>query len=70
MPCFFGPFEILERFGPISYRIALPPSLSHIHDIFHVSILRQYILDVTHVLDLDALQLVDGKLSLDLIHIL
>ena len=57
---FVGPFEILERIGPVAYHLALPPSLSCIHDIFHVSMLRQYILDVTHVLDWDALQVVDG----------
>ena len=33
-PCFLAPFEILERIGPIAFRLALPPSLSHIHDVF------------------------------------
>ena len=51
VPCFVRPFEILERIGPISYRLVLPPSLSCIHDVFHVYFLRQHILDVTHVLD-------------------
>ena len=55
MPCFVRPFEILERIGLVSYRLALPPSLLHIHDVFHVSVLRQYVPDVTHVLDWDAL---------------
>ena len=36
-PRFIGPFEILQRIGPIAYRLALPPSLQGIHDIFHVS---------------------------------
>ena len=40
-PCFVGPFEILERVGPVAYRLALPPSLSRIHDVFHVSVLRK-----------------------------
>ena len=70
VPHFVKPFEILNRIGPIAYQLALPPSLSCIHDIFHVSVLRQYILDVTHVLDWDALQLVDGQLTLEPIHIL
>ena len=56
VPHFVRPFEILERIGPIAYQLALPPSLLHIYDVFHVSILRQYILDVTHVLDWGALQ--------------
>lgn len=50
-----GLFEVLERIGPVAYRLALPPSLSRIHDVFHVFILRPYFLDVTHVLDWNAL---------------
>ena len=38
-PNFVGPFEILEWIGPVAYRLALPPSLSHVHDVFHVSVL-------------------------------
>ncbi|TYK08121.1 pol protein [Cucumis melo var. makuwa] len=37
---FVWPFEILERIGPVAYRLALPPSLSAVHDVFHVSMLR------------------------------
>ena len=40
-PRFIGPFEVLERVGSIAYRIALPPALSHVHDIFHVSMIRK-----------------------------
>nr|GEX35728.1 putative nucleotidyltransferase, ribonuclease H [Tanacetum cinerariifolium] len=36
-PRFIGPFEILDRVGEVSYRLALPPQLSHVHDVFHVS---------------------------------
>nr|GEZ48810.1 putative nucleotidyltransferase, ribonuclease H [Tanacetum cinerariifolium] len=36
------PFEILDRVGEVSYRLALPPQLSHGHDVFHVSLLRGY----------------------------
>ncbi|GJS05383.1 hypothetical protein Tco_0321891 [Tanacetum coccineum] len=32
-----GPFEILDRVGEVSYRLALPPQLSHVHNVFHVS---------------------------------
>lgn len=42
---FIGPFEILERFGNVSYRLALPPQLKNVHDVFHVSMLRHYIHD-------------------------
>nr|GFA99910.1 hypothetical protein [Tanacetum cinerariifolium] len=41
-PCFIGPFEILDRVGKVSYRLALPPQLSHVHNVFHVSFLRGY----------------------------
>ena len=69
-PHFVRPFEILKRIGPVAYRLALPSNLLCIHNVFHVSILRQYILDVTHVLDWDALQVANGQLTLEPIHIL
>ena len=50
-PRFIGPFEILERIGTIAYKISLPPSMCHIHDIFHVSMLRKYIPDPSHVIE-------------------
>ena len=48
---YIGPFEVLERVGIISYRFALPLSLSSVHDIFHVSMLRKYTPNSTHVVD-------------------
>nr|GFC78524.1 retrotransposable element Tf2 [Tanacetum cinerariifolium] len=33
-PRFIGPFDILDRVGEVSYRLALPPQLSHVHDVF------------------------------------
>ena len=50
-PKYIKPFEILERVGTIAYRLALPPSLSGVHAVFHVSMLRKYTLDPTHVVD-------------------
>ena len=50
-PWFIGPFEILERIGEVAYRLALPPQLSGVHDVFHVSMLQQYEPDPSHVLD-------------------
>ena len=50
-PRFIGPFKILERVGIIAYRLALPPSMSGVHEVFHVSMLRKYTLDQAHVVD-------------------
>ena len=36
-----GPFEILERIGTVAYRLALPPNMSGVHEVFHVSMLRK-----------------------------
>ena len=37
---FIGPFEILERVGTFAYRLALPPSMSGVREVFHVSMLQ------------------------------
>ena len=50
-PRFIGPFEILERIGVVAYRLALPPSMSGVHEVFHVSMLRKYTSDPAHVVD-------------------
>nr|GFD03212.1 putative reverse transcriptase domain-containing protein [Tanacetum cinerariifolium] len=49
-PRFIGPFKILDRVGEVSYRLALPPQLSHVHDVFHVSLLRGYKYHPLHVI--------------------
>ncbi|GAV81566.1 Chromo domain-containing protein [Cephalotus follicularis] len=56
-PRFIGPFEILERVGPVAYRLALPLSLADVHNVFHVSILRKYHPDPSHVLQWEPLEL-------------
>ena len=48
---FIRPFEVLERVGAVAYRLALPLSLSRVHEVFHVSMLRKYTPDPTHVVD-------------------
>ena len=50
-PRFIGPFEILERVGTVAYGLALPPSMPGFHEVFHVSMLRQYTPDPAHVVD-------------------
>ena len=50
-PRFIRPFEILERVGTVAYRLALPPSMLGVHEVFHVSMLRKYTPDLAHVVD-------------------
>jgi hypothetical protein len=55
-PRFVGPFEVVERKGPMPYRLALPNSLRRMQGIFHVSILGHHVSDPTHVIDMSSLQ--------------
>ena len=48
---FIGHFEVLEKVGTFAYRLSLPPSLSGVHAVFHVSMLWKYTPDPTHVED-------------------
>ena len=50
-PRFIGPFEILERVGTVAYRLALPPSMIGVHEVFHVSMLLEYTPDPAYVVD-------------------
>ena len=50
-PRFIKPFEILERVGTVAHWLALPPSMSGVHEVFHVSMLRRYTPDLAHVVD-------------------
>ena len=48
-----GLFEILEIVGTLAYKVALPTYLSKIHNMFHVSTLRKYIFDASHIVELE-----------------
>ncbi|XP_050888254.1 uncharacterized protein LOC127093371 [Lathyrus oleraceus] len=60
MPCFIGPYQIIKRVGEVAYQVALPPSLSNLHSVFHVSQLPRYIPDLSHVIQMDEVQVRDN----------
>jgi len=61
-PRFIGPYEILERVRVVAYRLALPPNLSVIHSVFHVSILRKYMSNPSHMLEVHPIELRDDMI--------
>ena len=50
-PRYVGPFEILKKVGKVAYELALPPHMQHIHNVFHVSMLKRYNPDSRHVIE-------------------
>ncbi|XP_057969554.1 uncharacterized protein LOC131158708 [Malania oleifera] len=60
-PQYIGPFEILERIGLVAYLVALPPTLSRVLDVFHISVLRKDVLDPSHVLTYEPLEIEDAS---------
>ncbi|XP_019262648.1 PREDICTED: uncharacterized protein LOC109240452 [Nicotiana attenuata] len=56
-PRYIEPFEILEMIGEVDYKLALPPSLSAVHSVFHISMLQKYCGDPSHILDFSTIQL-------------
>ncbi|XP_070012831.1 uncharacterized protein [Nicotiana sylvestris] len=64
-PRFIGPFKVLRRIDVVAYKLVLPPSLSSVHSIFHVSMLWEYIGDSSHVLDFSTVHL-DDDLTYDM----
>ena len=61
-PRYIGPFEILKRVGNVAYLLELPASMSRIHNVFHVSMLKKYHPDPSHVIQIDDLE-IDESLS-------
>nr|GEX06338.1 hypothetical protein [Tanacetum cinerariifolium] len=61
-PRFVGPFEIIEKVGPVAYRLYLPEELNGVHDTFHVSNLKKCLADPTLQVPLDEIR-VDAKLK-------
>ncbi|GJZ08867.1 putative reverse transcriptase domain-containing protein [Tanacetum coccineum] len=61
-PRFVGAFEIIEKVGPVAYRLDLPEELDSVHDTFHVSNLKKCLADPTLQVPLDEIR-VDAKLN-------
>ena len=59
-PRYIGPYPIVERCGPVAYRLDLPANLSAIHNIFHVSQLKKCLRVLTEVVENDSIQLEPG----------
>ncbi|GJT15309.1 putative reverse transcriptase domain-containing protein [Tanacetum coccineum] len=61
-PGYIGPFKILERIGPVAYKLELPEELSNVHSTFHVSNLKKCLSDESLVIPMKELRL-DDKLN-------
>ncbi|GJV26075.1 hypothetical protein Tco_1378770 [Tanacetum coccineum] len=61
-PRFVGPFEIIEKVGPVAYRLDLPGELNGVHDTFHVLNLKKCLADLTLQVHLDEIR-VNDKLN-------
>jgi hypothetical protein len=59
-PRFVGSFEITQRVGKLAYRIALPPDLVRMHDVFHVSMRRKYIANPDVIVEYELLEIYEG----------
>ena len=56
-PKFIGLYEVIEKVGLVAYRLALPPKLEKIHNVFHVYKLRRYRSNPSHVVPSEIIKL-------------
>ena len=68
---YIRPFELLERVGTVAYRLALLPNLLSVHAVFHISMLRKYTPNPTHMVDWGELVIdADGTFEEGLVRIM
>ncbi|KAL8102858.1 hypothetical protein AgCh_027400 [Apium graveolens] len=56
-PRYIGPFEVLRRVEKVAYELVLPPQMQHLHNVFHVSLLKKYNADTSHVIELEPVEI-------------
>lgn len=56
-PRYIGPYKILKCVGRVAYKLRLPTKLSKIPNVFHVSMLRKYVLDSSHILQEQSIEI-------------
>ncbi|GJX32065.1 reverse transcriptase domain-containing protein [Tanacetum coccineum] len=61
-PRYIVPFKIIERIGPVAYKLKLPEELNNVHNTFHVSNLKKCLSDESLVIPIKERRL-DDKLS-------
>ncbi|XP_019264287.1 PREDICTED: uncharacterized protein LOC109241914 [Nicotiana attenuata] len=59
-PRFIRPYEIIEKKGKVANELALPIELSSVHPVFHVSMLRKYIYNESHIIPADIIEIKEG----------
>ncbi|XP_017634342.1 uncharacterized protein LOC108476601 [Gossypium arboreum] len=55
-PRFIGMYRFLKRVGPVAYQLELPPKFDRNHDVFHISMLRRYRSDPTHIVPVEDIE--------------
>ena len=63
-PRYIGPYQAIKRVGDVAYRLGLPSGFVRVHNVFHVSKLRHYVPDPSHVIPLQQLE-ISSDLSYD-----
>uniref|UniRef100_A0A1S4BFN9 Tf2-1-like SH3-like domain-containing protein n=1 Tax=Nicotiana tabacum TaxID=4097 RepID=A0A1S4BFN9_TOBAC len=58
-PRFIGPYRILKRIGEVAYKLELPALMTLVHPVFHVSMLREYVPDLAHIISPEVVEIND-----------